>query len=147
TDDVTADALRVASQTAQAIADQGAALPSVAVRPARPTHDLYRLEQPPLEAELSDKIALLSAIDIAARRHDPRIVNVLASLGVEQKIILIVTSEGLVIGDVQPLVRLSITCIAEEGGRRQQGTSGGGGRVEFSYLTDDDRYLRWVKVA
>ena len=58
----------------------------------------------------------------------------LASLGVEQKIVLIVTSAGVVVGDVQPLVRLSVTCIAEESGKRQQGTAGGGGRVEFGFL-------------
>ena len=52
----------------------------------------------------------------------------LASLGVEQKIVLVVTSTGVVVGDVQPLVRLSVTCIAEENGKRQQGTAGGGGR-------------------
>jgi hypothetical protein len=92
-------------------------------------------------------VALLNQIDIAARRHDPRITNVLASLGIEQKIILVVTSAGVVVGDVQPLVRLSVTCIAEEDGKRQQGTAGGGGRVEFSFLTEDDRYLRWVRTA
>ena len=44
-------------------------------------------------------------------------------------------------------MRLSVTCIAEENGARQQGTSGGGGRVEFSFLTEDDRYLRFVRIA
>jgi TldD protein len=59
----------------------------------------------------------------------------------------VVTSAGVVVGDVQPLVRLSVTCIADEHGKRQQGTAGGGGRVEFSFLTEDDRYLRWVRMA
>jgi TldD protein len=146
-DDVTVDALRLASQTAQTIADAGGAHQAVAVRPSRPAHDLYALPHPPLDVGLDDKIALLNQIDVAARRHDPRITNVLASLGIEQKIILVVTSAGLVVGDVQPLVRLSVTCIAEQDGRRQQGTAGGGGRVEFSFLTEDERSLRWVKTA
>jgi TldD protein len=147
TDDVTVDALRIASQTAQTIADAGGNRQAVAVQPARPAHDLYALQRAPLDVGLEEKIALLNQIDLAARRHDPRITNVLASLGVEQKIILVVTSAGLVVGDVQPLVRLSITCIAEENGMRQQGTGGGGGRVELSFLTEGDRYLRWVKTA
>jgi TldD protein len=147
TDDVTVDTLRIASQTAQTIAESGGAHTAVAVRPARPAHDLYTLRRAPLEAALNEKIALLNQIDIAARRHDSRITNVLASLGVEQKIILVVTSAGVVIGDVQPLIRLSVTCIAEENGVRQQGTGGGGGRVEFAFLTEGDRYLRWVKIA
>jgi len=146
-DDVTVDALQLASRTAHAIAEAGGTAQPVAVRAAAPAHDLYALARPPLEIGLDEKIGLLNQIDIAARRHDPRITNVLASLGVEQKIILIVTSSGIVVGDVQPLVRLNITCIAEESGRRQQGTTGGGGRVEFAFLTENDRYLGWVRTA
>lgn len=147
TDDVTIDALRVATQAARAIAEGGGPCEPVAVRGARPTHDLYALERPPLDTGLDEKIALLNQIDVAARRHDSRITNVMASLGVEQKIILVVNSAGVIVGDVQPLVRLSVTCIAEDKGLRQHGTSGGGGRVEFSFLTEDDRYLRFVRTA
>ena len=146
-DDVTVDALRLASQTAQAIAEAGGSPHPVAVRPARPTHDLYALQRAPLDVGLTDKIELLNKIDIAARRYDPRITNVLASVAVEQKIILVVTSDGVVVGDVQPLVRLSVTCIAEDQGKRQQGTAGGGGRVEFDFLADSDRYEGWVRMA
>lgn len=147
TDDVSVDTLRLASQTAQTIADGSGRQAPVAVSAARPTHDLYALARPPLEAGLDEKIALLNEIDVAARRHDSRIINVMASLGVEQKIVLIVNSAGVVVGDVQPLVRLSVTCIAEGNGRREHGTAGGGGRVEFAFLTEGDRWRRWVQTA
>jgi TldD protein len=147
TDEVTVDTLRVASRTAQAIADAGGSATPVAVRSIRPAHDLYHLAHPPLEVGLDEKIALLNQIDRAARRQDPRITNVLAGLGVEQKIVLVVNSSGVVVGDVQPLVRLSITCIAEENGQRQQGTGGGGGRVEFAFLLEGERWKRWVATA
>ena len=147
TDDVSAQTLRVATETARAIADSGTNQPSVSVQATSPRRDLYRLDANPLEADLQQKIDLLSKIDVAARARDSRISNVMAGLGIEQKIILIVTSEGVVVGDVQPLVRLNVTCIADEGGTRQQGTSGGGGRVEFSYLLEQDRYLGWVHTA
>jgi TldD protein len=147
TDEVSVDTLRLATRTAEAIADSGTGAGSVAVRPARPAHDLYPLREAPLDADLDAKISLLNEIDIAARRHDSRIKNVLASLGIEQKVILIVTSAGVIVGDVQPLIRLSITCIAEEGGMRQQGTYGGGGRVEFPFLFEDDRHLRFARTA
>jgi TldD protein len=147
TDDVTVDTLRLASQTAQTIADGSSRQASVAVNAARPSHDLYTLAQTPLDASLDEKIALLNQIDIAARRHDSRITNVMASLGVEHKIVLIVNSNGVVVGDVQPLVRLSVTCIAEGDGKREHGTAGGGGRVEFAFLTEGDRWQRWVKTA
>jgi TldD protein len=147
TDDVTVDTLRLAAGTAQAIVESGAAAQPLSVRVASPVHDLYSLSESPLAVGLQEKIALLNDIDIAARRHDSRIVNVLASLGIEQKIILVVNSTGVVVGDVQPLVRLNVTCIAEENGMRQQGTAGGGGRVEFSFLTEGDRHLRFVRTA
>ncbi len=147
TDDVSVETLRLASQTARTIADGSTAHGPVAVRAARPTHDLYALAQAPLAVALDEKIALLNAIDHAARAHDPRIINVMASIGVEQKIVLIVNSAGAVVGDIQPLVRLNVTCIAEANGRREHGTAGGGGRVEFSFLSEGDRWRGWVKTA
>ncbi len=147
TDDVNPDTLRLATETARTIADSGGSDIGVAVRAKTLPHDLYSLQEHPLDVELREKIELLSKIDVFARRYDPRITNVMAGLGIEQKIVLIVSSSGVVVGDVQPLIRLSITCIAEENGVRQQGSSGGGGRVEFSFLTEGDRYTDWVKTA
>jgi TldD protein len=146
-DDVTVDSLRLATRTAQAIAQEGGETRAVAVQQTRPSHDLYTLHQSPLEAPLADQVELLNRIDVAARRHDPRVKNVLASVGVEQKFVLIVSSAGVLVGDVQPLVRLNVTCIAEEQGNRQQGTYGGGGRVEYGFLLEDDRYLRFARAA
>jgi TldD protein len=37
---------------------------------------------------------------------------------------------------VRPLVRLSVQVIAEDGGRREQGSAGGGGRFDYGYFTD-----------
>jgi TldD protein len=146
-DDVTVDSLQLATRTAQAIAQERGETHAVAVSETRPSHDLYTLQQSPVEAPLADKVELLNRIDIAARRQDARIKNVMASIGVEQKLVLIVSSAGWVVGDVQPLVRLNVTCIAEEDGNRQQGTYGGGGRVEYGFVLDDDRYLRFTRAA
>jgi len=146
-DDVTVDSLRVASRTAQAIAHEAGETRSVAVRPQRPAHDLYTLPHSPLDTPIADKVELLSRIDVAARRVDPRIKNVLASVAAEQKLVLIVGASGFVVGDVQPLVRLSVTCIAEEGGARQQGSYGGGGRTAFAFLLEQDRSLRFARTA
>ncbi|HUI26042.1 MAG TPA: metalloprotease TldD [Candidatus Kryptonia bacterium] len=146
-DDVTVENLRLATRTAQAISQGGDAPQSVAVRGHAPAHDLYRLAHPPLDIALDRKIALLNQIDIVARRHDSRIKNVLATLGVEQKLVLIAGSSGFIVGDVQPLIRLNVTCIAEEGTLRQHGTYGGGGRVEFDFLTDGERGLRFARTA
>ncbi len=141
-DDVTVESLSIASKTAQAIAlDDGPSQP-VRVSAAEPPHDLYHVAEPPIQRAIEDKVQLLSEIDVVARRHDPRIRNVIASIGVEHKIVLIVGSDGRIVGDIQPLVRLSVACIAEENGQRQQGSSGTGGRVEFGFLLDDERWRR-----
>jgi TldD protein len=146
-DDVTIDSLRLATRTAQAIAQESGETRAVAVQQTPPSHDLYTLHHSPLEAPPADKVELLNRIDVAARRHDSRVKNVLASVGVEQKFVLIVSSAGVLVGDVQPLVRLNVTCIAEERGNRQQGTYGGGGRVEYGFLLEEDRYLRFTRAA
>jgi len=146
-DDVTVDNLRIATRTAQAIAQGGDGTQAVAIRGRAPAHDLYHLATPPLEVALDRKIALLNQIDIVARRHDARIKNVLATLGVEQKLVLIAGSSGFIVGDVQPLVRLNVTCIAEDGTLRQHGTYGGGGRVAFDFLIEGERGLRFARAA
>jgi len=146
-DDVTVESVQLAARTAETIAAEPGEQRAVAVRKSPPVHDLYALAHAPIETALAEKVDLLNRIDIAARRHDHRIKNVLASISVEQKLVLIVSSAGLVVGDVQPLVRLSVSCIAEEGGGRQHGSYGGGGRVEFGFLLEDERYLRFTRAA
>jgi TldD protein len=144
---VTVESLQLATRTAQAIAQEAGETRTVSVREEAPRHDLYTLQQSPLQTPVADKVDLLNRIDVAARAYDPRIKNVLASIGVEQKLVLIVSSTGVVVGDVQPLVRLNVTCIAEEGANRQHGTYGGGGRVEYGFVLAEDRYQRFTRAA
>jgi len=49
--------------------------------------------------------------------------------------VLIARSDGLLAADVRPLVRISITVIVEEHGRREQGYAGGGARLDYGYFT------------
>ena len=60
----------------------------------------------------------------------------MASLAGEHETVLIARSDGLIVADVRPLVRVSITVIVEENGRREQGYSGGGGRFDYAYFDD-----------
>ncbi len=146
-DDVSLQNLRVAAETAHAIARDSATPGPVSVHSQSPSHDLYALAHPPITAPLDEKIALLSRVDVEARRHDARIQNVMASLVVQEKWIMVVNSDGFIVGDVQPLVRFSVMCIAQDGTSRQQGSSGGGGRVEFRFLTDDERAVGYARTA
>jgi len=144
-DEVSLERLEIAARTARFIADERSDNPSLPVPSGpRAPHDLYALAEPPIDTPLTDEIALLQRLDAAARAADPAITNVLAGLGIEHRVVLVVNSAGVFVGDVRPLIHLSVTCIAERGTNRQQGTYGGGGRLPFSALTDGraERFAR-----
>jgi TldD protein len=134
TDEVSLDQLEVAARTARYIAEHraDAAVP-VHVAGGAP-HDLYAVTPAPVETPIGDLAALLARLDSVARAYDPAVTQVLASIGIEHRVILVATPDGRMVGDVRPLVHLSVSCIAERGGVRQQGSHGGGGRFAFSEL-------------
>jgi len=109
--------------------------------------NLYPLDQPLTDIAVRERVELLNLIDREARRQDPRITKVMASLTTEQKTILVATTEGLRSGDRQPLSRLQVTCIAEDGHHRQVGTFGGGGRVGFAFYHEQDRARSYAREA
>ncbi|MEK7800777.1 MAG: DNA gyrase modulator, partial [Nitrospirota bacterium] len=141
-DELTKKDLEIAADTARYIANspQGASPVPVPTQ-RRPTRDLYPIERAKAEVATADRVALLNAIDAEARRYDPRIKNVMASFNTEYKVVAVATSDGTLVGDIQPLSRLQITCIAEDGDNRQVGSFGGGGRVGFEYYREDNRHL------
>jgi TldD protein len=147
-DELTRRDLEIAADTARYIANSPQGDTSIpAPRRVRPTRDLYPAETSVTEIATRDRVELLDRIDAEARRYDPRIKNVLASFNTEHKVVVVATSDGLLVGDVQPLSRLQVTCIAEEGGNRQVGTYGGGGRIGFAFYQEQDRYLRYAREA
>jgi TldD protein len=147
-DELTKKDLELAADTARYIANSpsGSGAVPAPVR-QRPTSDLYPVERTQAEVATADRVSLLNAIDAEARRYDPRIKNVMASFNTEYKVVIVATSDGTLIGDVQPLSRLQVTCIAEENGQRQAGSFGGGGRVGFHFYHEGDRYLRFAREA
>jgi TldD protein len=146
TDDISIRNLEEAAHQARAIADRASASAVMAVPGGRP-HDLYRLAEPPISADLGRKVDLLKRIDEAARAADPRVRQVIASVTSEDLVMLIVTAAGLAVGDVRPLTRLNVTVIAEDNGKREIGTFGGGGRVAFDYFLEEDRWKRFATEA
>ncbi len=147
-DDISLETLQVAARTARAIAHRTPQTASVSLPVTQPpSQDLYALQASPISVPLQEKIALLPKIDDEARRYDPRITNVMASIAVEHKQVLIFTSDGKVCPDTQPLLRLQVTCIATQGTNRQQGSYGGGGRVEFRHLESGDRWRNFAHEA
>ena len=80
---------------------------------------------------------LLGKVEKLARAKDPRIVQVMAGLASEYDVVMVARADGTLAADVRPLVRLSVTVIAEQSGRREVGSSGGGGRFGLAYFSDE----------
>jgi TldD protein len=138
-DDLSAEALMEAAVTARAIAAGGGAGRSAALRPRRTT-PLYAAVDPVATLAAAEKIRLLERVETMARARDPRVRQVMANMAGDYEVVLVARQErdgdGLIAADVRPLSRLSLTVIVEENGRREQGFSGGGGRVDLSYFDD-----------
>jgi len=148
TDDITVENLELAARTAQYIAqNRQSELPVAIGQTKSEAHDLYPVKVSVTDVPLDKKVGLLYDIDRYARGLDPRVKNVFVSLGSEYKVILVATSQGLVVGDIQPLTRLNVTCIAEENGNRQVGSFGGGGRAEFGFFIDAKDHERYAREA
>ena len=137
-DEITVQNLQIAAKTARTIAEGAAETTAIDVgTPRAPAQDLYPVARPVTEVPVPDKVDLLDRIDKLARGYDPRIKNVIASIASEQKLVMIVGSDGTYVADVQPLMRMNVVCIAEEGENRQYGVYGGGGRLAFDWLMSD----------
>ncbi len=97
---------------------------------------LYAPTDPIASLDSAQKVALLEKVEKLARAKDPRVVQVMASVGAEYDVVLVARADGTRAADVRPLVRLNVTVIAEQNGRREVGSGGGGGRFGLGYFTD-----------
>lgn len=138
-DDISPDALNEAALAARAIARQGSGRVKVAgrvaPRSASSPAPLYAGADPVASLPPKDKIRILEQIESAARARDPRVRQVMANLTAEYDVVLVARSDGVLAADVRPLVQLSVTVIAEQDGRREQGYAGGGGRHDLAYYS------------
>jgi TldD protein len=149
-DEISVESLQLAATTARAISEHGARAGPVAVRGrGLPSHDLYPVSRAPTEVPVERKVGLLEQMDAYARSRDPRVRQVMASVLSEQRQVLIAASDGTLVGDLQPLVRLNIQVIAGEasGGRREVGYQGMGGRHDLERLLDPESWQPLVDEA
>ena len=129
-DELSEAALLDAARTVRTIAAAGqsrrvkvASKPRVAA-----SRVLYAPTDPIATLDSAQKVALLERVETMARAKDPRVVQVMAGLAAEYDVVLVARADGTRAADVRPLVRVSVTVIAEQNGRREVGTGGGGGR-------------------
>ncbi len=134
-DDISVQALGDAATAVRAIAAAGQERRVPALKRTG-GHRLYVPQDPLASLDAASKVQLLERLEAFARAEDPRVTQVMAHLAGEYEVILVAGSDGRLAADIRPLVRVSLTVIVEEGGQREQGSAGGGGRTDYACFSD-----------
>lgn len=147
-DDLVLPALQQAASAARTIAHSGGnnkvkAWNQNIIKP----HSLYLPNDPLQSLSDPDKIALMHSINAEARRLDPRITQVIVTLGGGHNVVLIVGSDGTFSADIRPLVRLNVSVVAEHKGRRERASNGGGARLDYNMFLKDETGLKYAREA
>ncbi|MFT3700318.1 MAG: metallopeptidase TldD-related protein [Kofleriaceae bacterium] len=135
TEDLAWEKMQHAAKTAGQIAAGGGHKPiNVGTITEVKKPSFYEVPAPSLMQPAIDKLALLRAADKAARAYDKRIVKVECSFAESIKEVLLFTSDGRMAQDIQPMLRFGCRAVAEDNGKRQSGSGGGGGRYGMDYF-------------
>ena len=135
-DEISLPALEDAARATRAIASSGGSRRAVKARRGTGLA-LYQPLDPLGSLADTQKVKLLERLEQMCRARDPRVVQVMATLASEYDVVLVARSDGMLAADVRPLVRLSVQVIAEQDGRREQGSSGGGARSDYAHFTEE----------
>ena len=145
-DEIVLPALAQSARAARAIA-HGSGSGKIQAWRARKNHDLYTSVDPLASLTEQQRISLLESVDAFARALDPRVKEVNVSLSGEYTRVMMVASDGTFSADVRPLVRLNVSVIVEQKGRREQAGAGGGGRYGYGYFQEQDRACGYAREA
>ena len=145
-DDIDSAALIEAARSARAIAREGTSHPARALVPGG-GRALYAPDDPIDGLGNEDKVEALRRIDRMLRAADPRVQQVVVGLSGGVDTVLVARSDGVLASDVRPLVRMNVQVIVEQGGRRESGYAGGGGRYSYGELLDGGRPEAWAREA
>jgi len=120
----------------------------VAAEPPRATNArLYSEANPLALMDFSARTAILAEVDAYARGRDPRVSQVMASLGGEWQAVQILRADGTRVADLRPLVRLNVSVVVEQNGRRETGNFGLGGRYAYDHVTGTETWQGAVNEA
>jgi TldD protein len=140
-DDINLPALKEAANATKSIAALGLEQTGATNKKqsiiTRQNNQLYLPQDPIASLSADAKVKLLERLERFAKQADPRVTQVMASIAGEYEVIMVARTDGVMAADVRPLVRISVQVHAEQNGRREQGSSGGGGRFDYSYFTDE----------
>lgn len=139
-------ALQQAIAAARSISRAGQEGRVCATRASAPVR-LYAAENPLDVLSRAEKVALLQRVDLATRALDPRVVRVTVSLAGVWEHVLVAAADGGLGADIRPLVRMNVSVIVEQNGRRERGSHGGGGRTDYRYFLENDRAMNYAREA
>ena len=145
-DEIVMPSLLQASGAARAIARQGSVGSVQAWRKCEP-EPLYGPDDPILAMGAAEKVDLLRQVDAYVRSKDPRVDQVVVSMAATHETVLVASTDGTLAADIRPLVRMNVSVIAEQGGRREQGSDGGGGRYLYRELLENGRWRQMADEA
>jgi len=145
-DELILPALEHAASAARAIARQGQAQAIQAWTRAESAL-LYPVTDPTTSITDAEKTTMLAEVEAATRDLDSRVEQVIISLSSSQDLVLVAGSDGTLASDVRPLVRLNVSVILEQDGRREQGYAGGGARADLHYFLSGDMPLQYAQEA
>ena len=145
-DELMLPALQRAAAAARAIARKGesGALQAWSRNQSAP---LYPVADPTTSITDAQKTAFLNEIEQGTRALDGRIEQVIISLSSCHELVLVAASDGTLAADVRPLVRLNVSVILEQNGRREQGYAGGGARADLNYLLAGGLAMEYAREA
>ncbi|SDP93746.1 TldD protein [Rhodoferax sp. OV413] len=140
-DDISEASLLDAARTVRSIsAAAQTKRAKVAAQKVAKGRSLYPGVDPIASLDSTAKVKLLERVEKLARAKDPRVAQVMAGLAAEYDVVMVARADGTLAADVRPLVRLSVTVIAEATVkgvvRREMGSGGGGGRFGLAYFDD-----------
>ena len=136
-EDIRKDGLSKAAAAAKAVAASGSRGPAAGLAVVS-ADALYSIQDPIVSLSQDQKVALLQQVDKVARAEDPRVKEVNVRIAANHSSMLVMASDGTLSADIRPLVRLDVSVIVEEKGRRERGNAGGGGRTDLSAMAQGD---------
>ena len=147
-DDLSLDSLTNAAVSARGIAHgMGSSRGGLVSRSDQKAPALYDEVNPLDSLSEADKIELLGQVEREARAQDPRVKEVIVNLTGEHDVVMVVRQDGTICADVRPLIRLNVIVVAEQNGRRERGSFGGGSRESYDYLVREGRALGYAREA
>jgi TldD protein len=146
-DDLHANAITQAVNNARAIVRQGQSGSTAIALASQPSKALYAPDNPVDGRAAEEKVELLKQLDAYTRALDTRIEQVIISLsgGIDQ--VLIAATDNTLAADIRPLVRLNVTVLMGQDGRREQGSAGAGGRHSYDVFFDGERPYELAREA